>query len=160
MFVIIAKVVNLNGEIEAVRVFNPQTKENRIISVGRVKQAVLNGQKIKGYKKVEVNDYLNATVRTHVVKEKSLTYNLNRVASLNGKGELRNAEDAKILVYCGWKGFAEMKRHYLYNYLGEVKLADKEQLLSLIKQGVVNGAAYKTDTDKIIISDDLNNEIK
>lgn len=160
MLVIIARIVNKDKEIEACRVFDTNTKETRDISVGKIKDAILKDPKnrIKGYKTVDVNDYFNSKIRKHIIREKSTTYHLMKCPSLNGAGEILNPAESKVLVYGGWTGYAECKKHYLYNYKGEETIADREQLINLIKQNLVNGANYDSSRDRLIISDDLNEE--
>ena len=160
MLVIIGRVVNKNNEIEACRILDTNTKETRIISVGRIKGAILSNSnnRIKGFKSVDVRDYFNGKIRKHVIREKSNTYNLMKCPAMNGAGELLNPAESNLLVYGGWKGYAEVKKHYLYNYKGEEVVADREQLINLIKQNLVNGAIYDSSRDRLSISDDLNQE--
>lgn len=162
MLVIIAKITNENNEIEACRVLDINTNETRIISVGRIKEALLKDSKnrVKGYRTADAQDYFKGEVRKHVIREKSNTYYLMKCPSLNGAGELRDPAESNLLVYGGWKGYAECKKHYLYNYKGEETVADREQLIQLLKQNLVNGAIYDPVKDRISISDDLNIEKK
>ena len=113
MLVIIGRIVNENNEIEACRILDTNSNETRIISVGRIKRAILDNpnNRIKGFKSVDVRDYFNGRIRRHVIREKSNTYNLMKCPALNGAGELRNPAESNLLVYGGWKGYAEMKKH-------------------------------------------------
>lgn len=160
MLVVIAKITNSKNEVEACRILDTNSNETRLISVKRIKEAILKNpnNRIKGYRLVDVTDYFNGQLRKHIIREKSNTYNFTKCPNLNGSGELRNPADSKLLVYGGWKGYAECKKHYLYNYKGEETVADREQLVKLIKQNLVNGAVYDSIKDRIAISDELNHE--
>lgn len=160
MIIVIGKIEDAGGVLEACRVIDSKTKEVKEISFEKIKKAMKeDGTQIKGFKLIDKTDYNSEKLKKSVVKEKTNKFNFNRIPRLNGAGELIDSTEEKQLTLFGWKGFAEMKRYHLFNYKGEEIVLDITELTEKVTAGEINGAVINPRTNKPIISKDLDIEI-
>lgn len=159
MFIIISKICSTDGKtVEACRLIDPATKEVKTVAFDKIREAVLKGEVIKGFKVFESINYVTGHIKRSVTKEKG-KFSMSRVPEMNGKGELINPSDKNILMVYGWKGFAEAKEFHLFNYKGEEVLLTVDQFSNKVKAGEVNGALINKKTGKPMIAVELNKEI-
>lgn len=159
MLIVIGRIKSTDGKkIEACRIIDTKTKEVKLVSFANIKKALCQGEKIKGFKRIESVNYVSGHIKVNITKEKG-KFTFNKLPELNGIGELVNAEDSNKLILYGWKGFAEAKKYHLFNYKGEEVVLDIKQFEEKVRAGEVNGAIINTVTGKPIISADLNIEL-
>lgn len=159
MLILIGRIQSTDGKtLEACKLIDSETKEVKTVSFEKVREAVLNGEKIKGFKVFESINYVSGSVKKSIVKEKG-KFAIHKVPELNGKGELIRESDRNKLVVYGWKGFAEAKEFHLFNYKGEEVVLNIKQFTDKVSAGEVNGAVINKKTGRPMIAIDFNNEI-
>ena len=159
MLIVIGKIENSNGKLEACRLIDTETMNVRDISIKRIKDAVRSGTKIKGFTITRNNDLYSGNIRETVVRDKGTKFSWNRIPNLTGIGELINQDDANNLTVIGWKGFAEAKQYYLVNYKGEQIKLSLTEFIEKLKSDEINGAILNTNSSIPSISRDLDLEI-
>jgi len=160
MLVIIGKIENTNGRLEACRVVDTETLEVKDVSMKRIRKSVTEGVRVKGLIATSHTDLYSENVRKATVKEKGLKFRWGKIPQLNGSGQLINSADEKYLTVYGWKGFAEAKKYYLLNYKGEQIILDLKNFTEKVKRDEVNGATMdKKNMNIPLISKELDMEI-
>ncbi len=159
MLVVIGKIEDSNGKLEACRLIDTETMNVGDISIKRIKDAVRSNTKIKGFAISRNNDLYAGRVRETVVRDKGLKFSWHRIPNLTGNGELINPEDNKYITLIGWKGFAEAKQYYLVNYKGELTKLNLKEFIAKIKADEINGALLSKNSELPSISRDLDIEI-
>jgi hypothetical protein len=158
MEIIIGKIKETDGEkLEAVKLFDTENKTMQIRSCKSVKDRVMHGEIIKGYRKSQSTNYLRGKQKAIIVQDKN-SFNLKKVPELNGKGQLINEEDARFVTIINWQGFAEDKVYICIDYTGAEKVYSITEFDEKVIKGEVNGAFFNKDKNKIVISKDLNRE--
>lgn len=150
MLIVIAKILDDNKKVEACRVINTATLKADIVSAQKLKGLVREGQEIIGFCK---------SYNNKVYTEGKNRFNYSKVPELNGAGDLKNPKDARLLTVYGWKGFAEMKKYYLFNYKGDIEVLDAEQFTKEVQAGNVNGATPNNKTGRPMLSTALDIEL-
>lgn len=158
MLMALGKVQKTKKELEACLVIDTNTKETKMVSVARLKQALSKGVRIKGIRLGKTTYYIRGYVQTGICREKGL-FSFSKLPELNGYGELINEVDRNKLVVYAWQGFADAKQYHLLNYKGEEVVLGLEAFIEQLKAGNINGASYNEKTNTVNISDELNVEI-
>ena len=161
MKITIGQIKDIGGKkLEACRVVDTATGEVRNISYNKIREEVVkNKQKIKGFVITEVIDYYNGTVKEALKHEKG-KFSFDKIPELNGNGELKRAEDSRFITVYGWKGFAETKKYYCYDYKGNSIELNLKEFEEKVRRREVNGAFINPRTGSVAISEDLNIEIE
>ena len=160
MLIVIGKIEDDSGKLEACRVIDSNTKEVQDVYIKKIEKALKEKHiKLKGFRLVEVNDYPKETIKESLRKEKTARFKYSKIPSLNGAGNPRRPEDEQMLTLFGWKGFAEMKEYHLFNYKGEETVLNATEFKDKVASGLINGAALHPRTGKPVLSQDLNIEL-
>lgn len=161
MYIVIGKIKDPNTKkIEACRIIDSNTKEVKIISAIRIRDAVKRGIKVQGFKKFTIiTNNKNFDVQTETTKAETSKFKWRKVPLLTGAGELVNKEDEKYLTVFGWKGFAEEKRYQLFDWEGKEVTLSVDEFIQKLKADEINGASFDYKNNKPILLRELNIEI-
>ncbi|MFG6344657.1 MAG: hypothetical protein K1W35_13025 [Lachnospiraceae bacterium] len=164
MYIVIGKIETQDGnrtKLDACRIIDTDTREVKDISIVKIKNAIINGVQVIGFKaihSVKANKD-NVAIGTRVSKSQTSNFRWKKVPRLTGNGELIDIEDAKYITVIGWSGFAEMKTYYLINWQGkEIKL-NLQELIKKVQADEVNGASYDTKYSRPVMNKELNKEL-
>lgn len=161
--VVIGKIQKDNkASIEACRLIDTVSKEMHDLSLERIKLLIKSGVQIKGFVLTEPceNYCIKKKAADKVLKKENTNqFRFSRVPMLRGSGELINTSDNRFLTVYGWKGFAELKEYYLFNYKGETTILSQAEFEDKVRKQEINGASINPKTNKVIISKSLSLEI-
>lgn len=146
MLIIIAKIVNKEDKVEAVRVYDTINGTCKDYSIQRARKAVRLGLEVIGLK------YTSNGVNF----ENTNIFSFAKLPRINGAG-IPLSDDATKMVYSGWRGFAELKKYYVIDYKGIEAELTEEQFISLAERKLINGVCY-TPAKKIFFYSKLNRE--
>lgn len=164
MKITIGQIKDMDGKkLEACRVVDTATGEVKNISYNKIReQVVTNKQKIKGFVVTEITDYYNIDnikVKESMKHEKG-KFSFEKIPQLKGTGELVNPEDSRFITVYGWKGFAEDKVYYCYDYQGNIIKLNIKEFDERVRRREVNGAFINPRTKKVAVCEDLSIEIE
>lgn len=137
--------INEKGKevLEAVQLYNPDTKQSSIESLRNIKQRVLDGQNVVGVRLKAVKRYSTKeeefVVNEVLVLNKTI-YNCNKLSKLNGKGEV--LEKGKEVVI-GTKKIGNQLKYMIINNSLEIKCLDKEEVIKGKYVGVMRDVIGK-----------------